>query len=48
MVRLQPDLLALVDAWRSAQPLDAKGNPMSRPEAIRILAAMGLDAKRSD
>ena len=43
MVRLQPDQLAAVDAWIAAQPLDAKGKPISRPEAIRALAALGLE-----
>ena len=38
MVRLQPDQLAALDAWRAAQP----GTP-SRPEAIRSLLRKALD-----
>lgn len=38
MVRLQPDQLAALDAWREAQP----GTP-SRPEAIRTLLRKALD-----
>ncbi len=44
-VRLQPDQLAAVDAWIAKQPLDAKGKPISRPEAIRALAALGLEGQ---
>ena len=32
MVRLQPDLLAFIDAWRS----EFSGSKPSRPEAIRL------------
>jgi hypothetical protein len=35
--RIQPDLLAEIDAWRRAQP-----DLPSRPEALRRLAARGL------
>lgn len=38
-VRLQPDALARLDAWISAQP-DAP----SRPEAVRRLLDLGLKA----
>ena len=33
-VRLQPDIVAVIDAWISAQP-----KPVSRPEAIRQMLA---------
>jgi hypothetical protein len=36
-VRLQPDLVELLDTWRTRQP-----RPMSRPAALRDLAAMKL------
>jgi hypothetical protein len=35
--RVQPDLLAEIDAWRRAQP-----DLPSRPEALRRLAVKGL------
>jgi hypothetical protein len=35
--RIQPDLLAEIDAWRRAQP-----DLPSRPEALRRLAVKGL------
>ncbi|WP_394648902.1 hypothetical protein [uncultured Sphingomonas sp.] len=38
MVRLQPDLLAALDAW-----IAAAGNNLTRPEAIRSLMAIGLE-----
>lgn len=38
-VRLQPDGKARIDAWRTAQ-----STPMTRPEAMRVLMVMGLDA----
>jgi hypothetical protein len=40
MVRLQPDQLAALDRWISAQP-DPKP---SKPEAIRRLIERGIDA----
>ncbi len=44
MVRVQPDQLARLDAWIKRQPPDPKtGKPLTRPEALRILAALGLD-----
>jgi hypothetical protein len=39
MVRVAPELLALLDRWRGKQP-----NPPTRPEAIRQLIQLGLDA----
>ena len=36
-IRLQPEQLAAIDAWRSHQP-----DALSRPEAIRRLAEKGL------
>jgi len=39
MVRVHPDLLAALDAFRAAQD----GKP-SRPEAVRLLVRRGLDA----
>ena len=39
-VRLQPSELSAIDAWRSHQPDD-----LSRPEAIRRLAELGLKGK---
>ena len=38
-VRLLPDLLAAVDAFRAAQ-----AGALSRPEAVRLLVRRGLDA----
>jgi hypothetical protein len=38
--RIQPDLLAEIDAWRREQP-----DLPSRPEALRRLAAKGLRNK---
>jgi len=40
-VRLQPDDLAALDAWRLKQP----DNP-SRPEAVRRLIQKGLERSR--
>ncbi|TMJ14649.1 MAG: hypothetical protein E6G94_09190 [Alphaproteobacteria bacterium] len=40
--RLQPDLLAEIDAWRREQP-----DLPSRPEALRRLAVKGLRGDRS-
>jgi hypothetical protein len=37
-VRLQPDMVAMVDAWIAAQP-----KPVSRPEAIRQMLALVKD-----
>lgn len=37
--RIQPDMIKLIDAWRSAQP-----DMPSRPEALRRLAMKGLSA----
>ncbi|RZF65864.1 ribbon-helix-helix protein, CopG family [Sphingomonas populi] len=39
-VRLQPDLLATVDAWIAAQP-----GGLSRPEAIRQIVAAHFEPK---
>jgi aspartyl-tRNA(Asn)/glutamyl-tRNA(Gln) amidotransferase subunit B len=39
--RLQPDLLAEIDAWRREQP-----DLPSRPEALRRLAVKGLRSSR--
>lgn len=41
--RIQPDLLAEIDAWRSTQP-----DLPSRPEALRRLAAEALARRRTD
>jgi hypothetical protein len=41
--RIQPDLLAQIDAWRRAQP-----DLPSRPEALRRLAVRGLSGPPSD
>jgi hypothetical protein len=38
-LRLVPDQLAKLDAWIAAQP-----DPVSRPEAVRIMIAIVLDA----
>lgn len=38
MVRLQPDQLAALDAWISAQP-----DSLTRPEAIRRIVAATLE-----
>lgn len=38
-VRCHPDLLQRLDSWRQAQPI-----LVSRPEAIRRLAELSLDA----
>jgi hypothetical protein len=40
--RVQPDLLAEVDAWRREQP-----DLPSRPKALRRLAVKGLQSRRS-
>lgn len=40
MVRLQPDNLAALDAWRKGQ-----SDLPSRPEALRRLAELGLKGK---
>ncbi len=37
MVRVDTELLALLDKWRGEQP-----NPPTRPAALRALAAIGL------
>jgi hypothetical protein len=37
MTRLQPDQLAMLDAWR-----DAQDEALSRPEAVRRLIERGL------
>ena len=39
-VRLQPAQLARINAWRAGQPM-----PLSRPEAMRLLMDLGLDAR---
>ncbi len=39
-VRLQPEYLARIDAWRTAQPA-----PLTRPEAMRLLMDLGLAAR---
>lgn len=41
-VRLQPDLLAALDAWISEQRGVIAPDPLSRPEAIRRLVADAL------
>jgi hypothetical protein len=38
-VRMQPDFLAMLDAWRAAQP-----GGLTRPQAIRWLTEMSLRA----
>ncbi len=40
-VRLQPDMLARLDAWIAGQAV-----PVTRPLAIRILMERALDAER--
>lgn len=40
-VRLQPDDLAAVDAWR-----DQQDDAPTRPEAIRRLVEIGLEARK--
>ncbi|MDO9223713.1 MAG: hypothetical protein Q7U20_08400 [Caulobacter sp.] len=39
-VRLQPEHLARIDAWRATQPA-----PLTRPEAMRLLMDLGLAAR---
>lgn len=39
MVRVQPDLLAALDAFRAAHDVE-----LSRPEAVRLLVSDGLKA----
>lgn len=41
-VRLQPEQLARIDAWRAVQPA-----PMTRPEAMRALMDLALSAPAS-
>lgn len=43
MVRMPPDLLALLDAWIAAQP-----KPVSRPEAIRAMVAAALQITKGN
>lgn len=45
MIRVPVSALEALDAWIAKQPTDAKGKPMSRPEAIRALAALGLEGQ---
>lgn len=42
MVRLQPDQLAALDAWRQNGAKD--GQPVSRPEAVRLILKTTLFA----
>jgi len=43
LVRLQPDLLAALDAWVEKYP-----KPLSRPAAIRAILAAGLSVMDDD
>ena len=45
VIRVPVSALEALDAWIAKQPTDAKGKPMSRPEAIRALAALGLEGQ---